>query len=133
MYIYFIYTEKIYIQTTLNKIQFILANNLFICFLVPEVPSIVENGCFAEDNIVRCTWKMPSDDMVLCDNDEYGLISNAADASLMSHVGQQYEHFLLQYRQVEKDENLINKPWISVENVTSLRYNIQGQCDIQYK
>lgn len=120
----------------LNLTPFEIDENCFFCadfsheqkilselsFLpVPNQANIIETGCFAENNMVHCQWSILEDEGILEKS-----ISLASEPMLDTNLPRSVTYFILQYRQV--DDPSEHTPWITVEFIRSLQYDIKALC-----
>lgn len=88
---------------------------------VPNQASIVESGCSSENNSVHCQWSIAEGEEMLEKS-----ISLASESILDTDLPRSVTYFILQYRQI--DDPSENSPWITVEFIRSLQYDIKALC-----
>lgn len=88
---------------------------------VPNQASILESCCFAENNSVHCQWSITEDEGMLEKS-----MSIASESMSETNLPRSVTYFILQYRQV--DDPSENVPWITVEFIRTLQYDIKSLC-----
>lgn len=88
---------------------------------VPAQAELAKDCCFSEDNVVHCQWSVPEEDETADST-----LSICSESVRLSSLPQSITYFVLQYRQVDTPSE--NIPWITVEFIRSLQYDINGLC-----